>query len=154
MLSALRFLLSTDPFIEAIAKAKRTRILLIKMEHDVSSKKHMDFTEKANALKRLIGVPHASNPHCFLKLLHKKLEKVAALPECDGKNHLKHTIHEEFHLVKMLIHSLGVIGSIKDNKDKYNHMQKMLHITEKLRARLSHDIKMYHYVLHSVKKAK
>jgi len=148
----LRFLFTSDPFVEAIAKAKRMRILVLKMEHDVSSKKHKDFVEKISALKRVIGVPHASNSHCFLKLLHKKQQKVVELPESDGKNHLKHTLNEEMHLVKMLIHTLGTVSIIKEQKEMNLHMQKLHDVVEKLRARTNHDLKMYHYVLQSVKK--
>jgi len=154
MISALRFLFTSDPFVESIAKAKRMRILVIRMEQDVGSKKHKDFVEKANALKRVIGVPHASNSHCFLKLLHKKQQKVAEFPECDGKNHLKHTMDEELHLIKMLIHAIGTAGLIKEPREMNHHMQKMHDIVEKLRARTNHDLKIYHYVLQTVKKPK
>ncbi len=154
MLTALRFLFTSDPFVEAIAKAKRMRVLVIRMESDMHQKNHKDFVKKANALKRVIGVPYSSNNHCFLKLLHKKQQKVAALPECDGKNHLKHTLNEEMHLIKILIHAIGTAGLIKEPKEMNNHMHKMHDVVEKLRARTNHDLKMYHYVLEAVRKTK
>jgi translation initiation factor 2 beta subunit (eIF-2beta)/eIF-5 len=154
MISALRFLFVSNPFVESIAKAKRLRILLIKMEHDAEHNRHKDILEKANALKRIIGVPHASNEHCLLKLLHKKMQKAAQLPESDAKNHLKHTINEEMHLVKMLIHSIVSLSTIKENKQLYFHVQKMRDIAQKLLARMIHDLKMCEYIEQALKKSK
>ena len=154
MISALRFLFSSNPFLESIAKAKRIRILLIKMESDAEHKKHKNLLEKANALKRMIGVPYPSNDHCIIRLVHKKQERAAQLPESDAKNHLKHTLNEELHLIKMLIHALGSIGAIKDHKELYHHMQKMRDIGEKLQARMNHDFKMCEYIQQSIKKHK
>ncbi len=150
MLTSLQFLFSTDPFVEAIAKVQRMRVLVIRLEYDLQHNKGVK--DRISALKRVIGIPHASNNHCFLKLTHKKQQKVALLPECDGKNHLKHTLSEELHLVKMLIHALGI--SVKDKRELFYKFKKMRDIVEKLRARVNHDRKMYQYVIQTTQKKK
>src|SRR3989338_4784035 len=70
----------SSPFEDFTSNITRITSILYSMQSDANAANFKIIKEKGEAIKRIIGLPIASNSQCLIKLIEKKHAKIASLP--------------------------------------------------------------------------
>ncbi|MBI5073034.1 hypothetical protein HZA99_04405 [Candidatus Woesearchaeota archaeon] len=143
----------SDPFHDFTSNITRVASILYTMQSDAKHANFKTIEEKADALKRLVGVPVASNSQCLLKLAQKKHAVMAALPHSGEKMQLEtmqRDMHQALHyLVREILHIFGMSQHLakQNHKQPYAELNERItyaqHFAEKMRARSHIQLQAY-----------
>ena len=143
----------SNPYQDFTANMTRVASILYTMQHDAKSAKFQNVVEKAEALKRIIGLPVASNSQCLLKLAQEKHAAMAHLPHSGEKMQLE-TMEQDMHkalhhFIKEILHISGMTQHlIKQNHEHpvaelSSRITYAQHFAEKMRARSHIQMQAY-----------
>ncbi len=143
----------SNPYCDFTANITRISAILSSMEDNAKAANYAAVKEKTEAMKRMIGVPVASNSQCLIRLMQKKAEKLHTLPSSGERTQLQTMEKDMHHALKELIHYVVKIGAISEELAKQTKKQRnsMLeqqinyarHYVIKMKARCHIEMKAY-----------
>ena len=123
------------------------------MQSDANAANFKIIKEKGEAIKRIIGLPIASNSQCLIKLIEKKHAKIASLPHSGERIQLETMERDMSKALHFFIGYVLEVTAIAQELSK--HVQKQsnpllltkirdsLHFAEKMRARCHIQVQAY-----------
>jgi hypothetical protein len=143
----------SSPFEDFTSNITRITSILYSMQSDVKAAQFKAVHEKAEAIKRLIGLPVASNSQCLIKLIQKKHTKIAALPHSGERIQLETMERDMGKALHFFIGYVLEVTAIAHELDKQHQKQSnslllakirdALHFAEKMRARCHIQVQAY-----------
>lgn len=143
----------SNPFEDFTGNVTRITSILYSMQSDVKAANFKKVNEKGEAIKRIVGLPIASNSQCLIKLIEKKHAKIAALPHSGERIQLE-TMERDMNkaLHFFIDYVLGVIAiaqQLSKQQEKQSNpllltkIRDALHFAEKMRARCHIQVQAY-----------
>ncbi len=143
----------SDPFADFASNITRVASILYTMQYDAKAANFRSVEEKADAIKRMIGVPVASNSQCLLKLAQKKHAAMTVLPHSGEKMQIEtmqRDMHQALHhMVREILHISGMAQHLakQNSKKPYSELNERItyaqHFAEKMRARSHIQLQAY-----------
>ncbi len=143
----------SNPYHDFTSNITRISAILSSMEDNAKAANYAAVKEKTDAIKRMIGIPVASNSQCLIRLMQKKTDKLHALHQSGEKTQLQTMEKDMHHALQQLIHYIVEIGTIaqelaKQPKKQRNAMLEQdinhaRHYVIKMKARCHIEMKAY-----------
>lgn len=143
----------SNPYADFTANITRISAILSSIEDNAKAANYTAVKEKTDAMKRMIGIPVASNSQCLIRLMQKKAEKLHTLSQSGERAQLETMEKDMHHALKELIHYVVKIRAISEElvKQAQKHRNSMLeqhinharHYVIKMKARCHIEVKAY-----------
>lgn len=143
----------SNPFHDFTANITRISAILSSMEDNAKAANYNTVKEKTDAIKRMIGIPIASNSQCLIRLMQKKADKLHALHQSGEKTQLQTMEKDMHHALQQLIHYIVQIGNVSSELAKQTekqrnsmleqHINHARHYVIKMKARCHIEMKAY-----------
>ncbi|MEK6920777.1 MAG: hypothetical protein AABX82_02750 [Nanoarchaeota archaeon] len=143
----------SNPFEDFTSNVTRTTSILYGMQSDAKAVHFKRVKEKGEAIKRIVGLPIASNNQCLIKLIEKKHAKIAALPHSGERIQLETMERDMSKALHFFIEYVLEVTAIARELDKHQQKQSnpllltkirnALHFAEKMRARCHIQVQAY-----------
>lgn len=143
----------SDPFHDFTGNITRVASILYTMQHDAKAANFNTVQEKSEAIKRLIGIPVASNSQCLLKLSQKKHTAMIALPHSGEKMQLETMQRDMRQALHYMVREILSISGMAQHLARQNYKQSYpelnarityaQHFAEKMRARSHIQLQAY-----------
>ncbi len=143
----------SNPFHDFTANITRISAILSSMEDNTKAANYAAVKEKNDAIKRMIGIPVASNSQCLIHLMQKKTDKIHALHQSGEKTQLQTMEKDMHHALRYLINYIVQIGTISQELSRQSqkqsspvlvqHINHARHYVVKMKARCHIEMKAY-----------
>lgn len=143
----------SNPFEDFTSNITRITSILYSMQSDVKAANFKKVKEKGEAIKRIVGLPIASNSQCLIKLIEKKHAKIVALPHSGERIQLEtmeRDMGKALHFfigyvleVTAIAHELSKHVQKQGNPLLLTKIRDALHFAEKMRARCHIQVQAY-----------
>ena len=114
----------SNPFHDFTSNITRISAILSSMEDNAKAANYSTVKEKTDALKRMIGIPVASNSQCLIRLMQKKTGKIHALHQSGEKTQLQTMEKDMHHALQYLINYIVQIGTVSQELARQNHKER------------------------------
>ena len=143
----------SNPYHDFTSNITRISAILSSMEDNAKAANYAAVKEKIDAIKRMIGIPVASNSQCLIHLMQKKTDKLHALHQSGEKTQLQTMEKDMRHALQYLINYIVQIGTVSQELSRQSQKQRVpvleqhinhaRHYVIKMKARCHIEMKAY-----------
>ena len=143
----------SNPFHDFTSNITRISAILSSMEDNARVANYKAVKEKTDAVKRMMGIPVASNSQCLIHLMQKKTDKIHALRQSGEKTQLQTMEKDMRHALQYLINYIIQIGTVSQELSRESqkqsspvlaqHINHARHYVIKMKARCHIEMKAY-----------